>query len=102
MRSILLIEYVKTDYSIYHAIYALQSQELSIVNVRDWPLLQYNTNHTYQSSQVFNDWGGDLEIGRLNSDLKSENIGTRNGVTDPASVATRRPPTGPKQHHDEK
>jgi len=78
----LLIEFVKTDYSIYYAIYALQRQELSIVNVRNWPLLQYNTNHTYQSSQVFKDWGGDLEIGRLTSEQKSEFTGTRHGVTD--------------------
>ena len=78
----LLIEYVKTDYYIYHVIYALQRQELSIVNVRNWPLLQYNTNHTYQSSQVFKDWGGDLEIGRLTSEQNSEFTGTRHGVTD--------------------
>ena len=43
----------------------------------------YNTiNHTYQSSQVFKDWGGDLEIGRLTSDQKSEFTGTRHGVND--------------------
>ena len=79
----LLSKYVKTDYYIYHAIYALQWQELSIVNVRNWPLLQYNTNHgTYQSSQVFKDWWGDLEISRLTSEQKSEITGTRHGVTD--------------------
>ena len=78
----LLIEYVRPDYSIYYALYALQKQELSIVNVRNWPLLQYNTNHTYQSSQVFKDWGGDLEIGRLTSEQMSEFTGTRHGVTD--------------------